>query len=103
MDSNSTWDELDEFWEDSEFNWNDAEIIEDVINNINGGRSPIQAVDQLNDRDKRRFITLTTIVLGEEIIQRKEKKNFKLTSKDVTLTINELSKKLGVTAKLLEK
>lgn len=96
------WEDLFENWEDVDQYWNDVRIIEEVVAHINTGIPPEQAVNKLKKEDKKRFITLTIEVLGDRIVQKKQKKKIKLSSSDITLAVNELATKFNVTVTVIK-
>lgn len=105
---NYTWDGAVFCWDDAsmydkEFCWDDVRILYNVLPDDGSGED-IMAIEEnyrnLEEGDKKRFITLTCRVRGyPETTESKEKVEKSLTAKDIQFTIDEVFKAMKVKIK----
>lgn len=61
---NHIWNTTPFLWNTIPFSWDEVVIIDDIVQQVNGGLTYVEAYEKLKDEDKRKFITIIAKVKG---------------------------------------
>lgn len=89
-----TWSEADFTWIGSEYTWNEVCLAVAVTDTGRpGGLPSLSSYEKLPRKEKDKFITLLLKIKNtDDIIQKKRKRSYKVTAKDVELVVNTVLK-----------
>ena len=86
------WEDADFKWNNNPYKWDEVQLVEEVVDAIDGNGGIADAIQQLSPEKKKRFIKLICKVKGIETYsgQKTIRDDIEVDAKDVELVVKEV-------------
>lgn len=85
-----TWREADYRWMNTDYTWNDVCLALTVAIGGRHSKKYLDSYKKLPAKQKEEFISLILKVKGEKIVQKKLRKKYKVTARDVKMVLESV-------------